>query len=99
MAKNTYVLDTNIYLTNFTAIYSFKNNDIFITSDNPLVVERHSFGSIWLLPLDRRHLYLFGYYIGQDNLNQLEQYINNCYINPENINSQIRQQANTFVIL
>ena len=30
MAKKTYVLDTNIYLTNFNAIYSFKNNDILI---------------------------------------------------------------------
>jgi len=30
MAKKTYILDTNIYLTNFSAIYSFKNNDILI---------------------------------------------------------------------
>tara|TARA_R110000851_G_scaffold236991_6_gene389762 strand:- start:11383 stop:12714 length:1332 start_codon:yes stop_codon:yes gene_type:complete len=30
MAKKTYILDTNVYLTDFRSIYSFKNNDIVV---------------------------------------------------------------------
>jgi len=30
MAKNTYVLDTSVYLTNFHALYEYKNHDIVV---------------------------------------------------------------------
>ena len=33
---------------------------LFITSDDPIVYERHPFGTIYMLPIDRKHLICLG---------------------------------------
>lgn len=71
----------------------------FITSDDPIVYERHSFGTIYMLPIDRKHLVCLGYYIGEHLLNQLEQYLDQHDFRPKNINIKIRKQARTFYVI
>ena len=80
-------------------IKSFKK-DTFITFDNPVMVERLlPYGSLYLLPIDRRHIFCFGYNQNQSGFNYLEEYIRNCIIHPKKINDQLKKQANTFIIL
>lgn len=71
----------------------------FITSDDPIVYERHPFGTIYMLPIDRKHLYCLGYYIGEHLLSPLEQYLDTHNFRPKNINIIIRKQARTFYVI
>lgn len=71
----------------------------FITSDDPIVYERHPFGTIYMLPIDRKHLFCLGYYIGEHLLSQLEQYLDQHDFRPKNINIKIRKQARTFYVI
>ena len=71
----------------------------FITSDDPIIYERHSFGTIYMLPIDRKHLFFLGYYIGEHLLSPLEQYLDQHKFHPNNINIKIRKQARTFYVI
>lgn len=71
----------------------------FITSDDPIVYERYTFGTIYMLPIDRKHLLCLGYYIGEHLLSPLEQYLYAHNFRPENINIKIRKQARTFYVI
>lgn len=76
------------------------NKDVFITCDNPVIVDRLlPYGSLYLLPIDRRHIFCLGYYKEPSGFNYFEEYIKNCIIFPEKINKQLKNQANTFIIL
>ncbi len=71
----------------------------FITSDDPIVYERHPFGTIYMLPIDRKHLFCLGYYIGEHLLNPLEQHLVLDNFRPKNINIKIKKQARTFYVI
>ncbi|KKN23394.1 hypothetical protein LCGC14_0905410 [marine sediment metagenome] len=71
----------------------------FITSDDPIVYERHHFGTIYMLPIDRKHLFCLGYYIGEHLLSPLEQHMDQHNFRPKNINIKIKKQARTFYVI
>ena len=67
-------------------LYYFLKDAFFITSDDPIVHERHPFGTVYMLPIDRNPLICLGYYIEKHLLSQVERYINQHNFYPENIN-------------
>lgn len=71
----------------------------FITSDDPIVYERHPFGTIYMLPIDRKHLICLGYYIGEHLLDTIDQYLDQRNFRPTNINIIIKKQARTFYVI
>lgn len=76
------------------------SEDTFITCDNPIIIERHRpYGSLYLLPIDRRHLFYLGYYIEESSFNYFENYIQKCQVFPNKINEQLKKQVKTFIIL
>jgi len=77
------------------------NDDIFITSDNPVVIFRHPYGfcTVYLLPIDRKHIFCLGYYIKEEHLIFTETYLNKAEIITENGNEWIRIQAETHYII
>ncbi len=81
------------------AIRTF-SEDTFITCDNPIIIERHlPYGTLYLLTIDRRHIFYMGYYIYESGFNYFENYIQNCRVFPNKINEQLKRQANIFIIL
>ncbi len=81
------------------AIRTF-SEDTFITCDNPVIIERHlPHGTLYLLPIDRRHIFYMGYYMYESGFRYFENYIQKCQVFPNKINEQLKRQANTFIIL
>ncbi len=76
-------------------------DEVFITGDNPVVIFRHPYGigTIYILTLDRKHVFCLGYYLKERELRFLEIYINNAKVIPENINVWIKFQADTHYII
>ena len=76
------------------------SEDTFITCDNPVIVERHlPYGTLYLLPIDRRHIFYLGYYIEESSFSYFENYNKKCQVFPNKINEQLKKQAMTFIIL
>ncbi|MFX1502134.1 MAG: DUF4238 domain-containing protein [Promethearchaeota archaeon] len=75
--------------------------DEFITGDNPIVIFRHpyKFVTVYLLPIDRRHIFCLGYYLKKEHLRCAEIYINQAEIITENVNVWIKFQADTHYII
>ena len=81
------------------AIRSF-SDDTFVTCDNPIIIERHKpYGSLYILPIDRKNLFILGYCIEESGFIYFENYIQKCRIFPIKINEQLKKQAKTFIIL
>ena len=74
-------------------------NDVFITCDNPIIILRQDFGTVYLLPIKRTHAFCLGYYISEEHLKYMEIYINKFEIIPEKINALIRHQAETHYVI
>ncbi len=76
-------------------------DDVFITSDNPVVMFRHPYGfvTLYLLPLDRKHIFCLGYYLKKEQLRFIDIYFKNVEIIPENVNLWERKQAETHYII
>ena len=70
-----------------------------ITSDDPIVYERHPFGTVYLLPIDRRHLFCIGYSTEDHLTDQITDYINHHNFRLENINIKIKKQARVFYVI
>lgn len=76
-------------------------DDVFITGDNPIVIFRHPYGfcTVYLLPLDRRHIFCLGYYIKEEQLKFVDIYLNKAEIITGNVNEWIKIQAETHYII
>ena len=84
----------------YPAIIRSFSEDTFITCDNPIIIERlKPYGSLYLLPIDRKHLLLLGYCIEESGFTYFEKYIQQCQVFPNKINEQLKSQAKTFIIL
>ncbi len=71
-------------------------DEVFKTSDNPIIIYRRDFGTVYLLPIDRKRIICLGYYQGENYLKYMEYFINNFNVIPKDINKIIKHQAETF---
>lgn len=76
-------------------------DDVLITCDNPVVMFRHPYGfvTVYLLPLDRTHVFCLGYYLKTEQLRYIDIYFNKVEVIPENLNDWIKLQAETHYII
>ena len=74
-------------------------DEVFITGDNPVVIHRLPFGSVYFLPIDRKHIFYLGYYDRGEYLKFMEYFIKTFEFNYERINEWIRYKEEILYIV